>query len=129
MKAKDWLKANGHIAEVTRGRISNENHARLAEAAAKGQVFSDWPKGKVTITPAVGEEKATAKVEKSAIAAGDNYGEAFIRYDDWANMIAVADDGTKFSMKEACNNCGLSLLGHQCNSPMVLGKAVSIRRK
>ena len=42
MKAKQWLKDNGHIAEITRGRISHENHMRLQAAYDNGQRFSDW---------------------------------------------------------------------------------------
>lgn len=36
MKPKDWLLANGHIKEITRGRMSRENIALIQEAVNNG---------------------------------------------------------------------------------------------
>lgn len=129
MKAKEWLKANGHIDAITRGRISGVNHGLLADAHANGQKFSDWePK---ETTNASGE-----KVVKNATPKGTDsqgIGEAFIRYpsatsgDPDESWVAIEiESGIKRSMREACGGCGLSLVGHRCNDPRIVPTAKSI---
>lgn len=128
MKAKQWLKDNGHIKEVGRGRISLENHARLKAAHDSGVEFSDWPKGKVTTTVATPDKPAVARVEKVVSESGVKVvSDLVFRYDE-REWFAQAADGTKFGMREVCQPCGYSLVGHQCDKPIVLGKPVVIKR-
>jgi hypothetical protein len=119
--AKEWLKANGHIAEVTRGRISNDNHKRLLAAVAEGVKFSDYPKGGTVVVTPTGESTYVKPATVEEVGIPDLY----YRYDEHA-WKAVAEDGTIYGMREACNNCGYSLVGHKCNSPSVLGKKVEV---
>jgi len=121
-KAKDWLKANGHIAEVTRGRISNENHKRLLAAVASGVKFTDYPKGGSVVTAATGE---TTYVKPAAATGSEVISQLYYRYDE-KRYKAVTKSGTVYGMREACNNCGYSLLGHTCDSPSVLGEKVEV---
>ena len=123
-KAKEWLKENGHIAEVTRGRISNDNHKRLLDAVSKGVKFSDYPKGGTVVSTPTGE---TAYV-KPAAPTGTEIAELYYRYDEKLYK-AVGKSGTIYGMREACNNCGLSLVGHKCDNPSVLGEKVEVMRR
>ena len=130
---KDWLKANGFIKEVTRGRISGENHKRLSEAVANGVKFSDYTAVKTEAVEKTSKGTTTKTVRvirdgsESPSVPGDT---AWISMHDMrfpeAEYIAISETGEKFGMREACNNCHLSLLNHKCESPSVLGKRVKI---
>ncbi len=119
--AKEWLKANGHIAEVTRGRISNENHKRLLAAVAQGVKFSDYPKGGTVVKTGDGQEKYV----KPEAPTGVEIPELYYRY-SLEGYHAKDSSGKVYSMREACQNCGLSLVGHKCDDPIVLGRRVEV---
>lgn len=131
-KAKEWLKANGHIAEVTRGRISNDNHKRLLDAVAKGVKFSDYPKGGTVVTAPTGEStyvKPAKPSETDGIAILRPY-----RYPDEHNWQAVPTAGTiygitSFGMREVCK-CGNSLVACYCDQPVIHANVrVEVRRR
>jgi hypothetical protein len=122
--AKEWLKANGHIAEVTRGRISNENHKRLLAAVAGGTKFTDYPKGGTVVATPTGE---TTYI-KPAAPTGETIAQLYYRYDENTHQ-AVTKSGKIHGMREACNNCGYSLLGHLCDDPSVHGEKVEVVRR
>lgn len=113
VKAKQWLKDNGYISEVTRGRISYENHARLAEAYKGGQRFTDWePKETTTSTGATvvkNSKPAPNKTNENIV------GEVTILWPE--NQYVVFERGTKTkrSMREVCMHCGVSLVQCQCD--------------
>jgi hypothetical protein len=119
--AKEWLKANGHIAEVTRGRISNENHKRLLAAVAEGVKFSDYPKGGTVVTSPTGEStyvKPEKPSETDGLAVLRPY-----RYPDEKNWHAVPKGETiygisSFGMREVCR-CGNSLVACYCDIPVI----------
>lgn len=127
MKAKEWLHKNGFIAEIGRGRISGENHARLAES---GQTFSDWPKGVVMVEEVT--DAATGEVEdKVTYHRTDGYtstGEiaeiAPYRYNHDTHAVYEDNaDGTKGkrrSLREVCKNDGVSLVQCGCGAPEVV---------
>lgn len=125
--AKEWLKANGHIAEVTRGRISNDNHKRLLDAVSNGVKFTDYPKGGKVVKTTTGETTTETYV-KAPAPTGEVISELYFRYNekDWQ---AVTKSGKIHGMREACNNCHLSLVGHTCDSPSVLGEPVEVVRR
>ena len=122
-KAKEWLKANGYIAEVTRGRISNDNHKRLLAAVGQGVKFSDYPKGGSVVTAETGETtyvKPVAVAESEGIATLRPY-----RYPDEKNWQAVPKGATifgitSFGMREVCK-CNNSLVACYCDQPVIHG--------
>lgn len=118
MKAKEWLKANGHIAEITRGRISGENHSRIAQAIANGLVLSDYNKGN--------ESKATkttraAKPKVKSVSSNDVVADIRYTYPE-DEFTAYRFDGTKkipVGMRTVCNTCRNSLVGCFCGEPKI----------
>jgi hypothetical protein len=127
MRAKEWLFENGHIEKVGRGRISLENHKRLADSGLK---FSDWPKGEVTqvvVRKNDVDTNVVRVVKEDKPAATET---AWLSQDDYRfpeNLYQAVDaTGKTYGMREACNNCGLSLCGHVCDKPSVLGLPVRI---
>ena len=129
MKAKEWLKANGHIAEITRGRISHENHTRLQAAYEDGQRFSDWGPEKVAVMVTESTDKATGEVTETVTAHRiDGYESngmpveiAPYRYNHDTHK-AVEDDGTVRTLREVCFNCGVSLVQCTCGNPHVVAR-------
>lgn len=133
MKAKEWLHANGHIDKVGRGRISLENHARLKAAHDEGVRFSDWPKGEVTVssTPATSEApaKVQARVARSVSSSTEKVVvDPLITYPADKFRAVVKGTNKPVGMAEVCNNCRVSLVGHACKNPTILGNvAVEVR--
>jgi hypothetical protein len=126
MKAKEWLKANGHIAEIGRGRISHENHLRLQRAHDNGQRFSDWPKGVLMATPV--ETVATAGQVDAVVTyhrtdgydASGNIAEIAPYLYNHDTHKAVEADGTVRSLREVCYYDGVSLVQCTCGHPKVV---------
>lgn len=122
MKANDWLLKEGHIKEITRGRRSLANINHLMTAYQAGTRFSDW-EPKETVNTTTGETRVVNTVKAAGGSQIDNYNEPFIRYPGEMDSYTVTDSqGNKRSLKEACNNCGLSLVGHTCNNPVIVRK-------
>lgn len=116
MKAKEWLKANGHVKEVTRGRISTANHALLAQAVADGVKLSDYAPKEV-----IGTKGETRVKNVSPIAAtGEKViRELLITYPE-DSFKAVQLDGKERGMREVCHTCHVSLVGHVCAEPAIV---------
>jgi hypothetical protein len=125
--AKEWLKANGHIAEIGRGRISNDNHKRLLAAVEQGVKFTDYPKGGKVVKAVTGETVTETYVKPPA-PTGEVIAELYFRYDE-KDYQAVGKSGKVYGMREACNNCHYSLTGHICDEPSVLGESVEVVRR
>lgn len=121
MKAKQWLKDNGHIAKIGRGRISGENHQRLAES---GQTFTDWPKGVVMVEEnAEGEDKVTYHRTDGYTSTGEVAELAPYLYNH--DTHAAYEDtetgkGKRRSLREVCANDGVSLVQCTCGAPKVV---------
>jgi hypothetical protein len=86
--------------------------------ANSGMKFSDWPKGQVV-------EKETTQgtvvvVKRDAVSNLDNYGDIPYRY-DLKMYHAIAADGRKFTLREVCNNCKVSMVQCTCDNPTILG--------
>lgn len=110
MKAKEWLLEKGYISAITRGRISRDNHAHIAKAIENGLVLSDY-KQVIGVTG----PKTTVSVERTDPDAivelrPYHYPENEYRLFEWR-------DGKKFtrSLREACSNCGYSVVGCYCD--------------
>ncbi len=141
IKANDWLLKNGHIKEIKRGRRSAENTALLNQAFADGVKFSDYTPAETTNEAGETVVKNVASPQTREIA------DIFIRYpgpngnEYMSNSVwKVTVDGKEVKrsdkdikndwggMRSACNNCGLSLVGHQCHTPVISinGKATPV---
>lgn len=134
IKAKEWLKANGHIQEVTRGRISHANHVLLKEAYDNGQRFSDWSDDRVSVQVTETTDKATGDVTEVVTAHridgyaanGNPVDIAPYLYNHTTH--AVYEDtvdgskGFKRSLREVCFNCSVSLVQCTCGAPQVVAR-------
>lgn len=140
IKANDYLLKHGHIKEIKRGRRSVENTSILNQAFAEGVKFSDY-------TPSESTNEAGETVIKNVAKPQTMVTEPFIRYpgpsgnEYAANSIwKVTVDGNEVKrsdndikndwggLRNTCNNCGWSLVGHQCHTPVISidGKSVPV---
>ena len=123
---KQWLLSEGHIKEAGRGRISAENLARIQKAHESGVRFSDWQ-------PSNTEIHAGNAVTKNSVPENLT-GEYTLRYSEDEYKVIEAN-GTVRSLKEACNNCSVSLVQCGCGAPRIVARdgsrsvLVSIVRK
>lgn len=111
---KEILLANGLIEGIGRGRISKANHEWLTDYAAKGGAVDGYQTVVVKNNDGSDRIKNTAAVSNEKVIADLVY-----RYkeSDWQ---AVEADGTVRGMREVCQPCGYSLLGHQCDAPVIV---------
>jgi hypothetical protein len=123
---KQWLLSQGHIKEAGRGRISAENLSRIQEAYESGIRFSDWQPGNTEIRDGNVTTRNSAPVNVT--------GTITIHYPEELYKV-VEGNGTVRSLKEACNNCRVSLVQCSCGSPRIVARdgrgsvLVSIVRK
>lgn len=117
---KEALLKAGRIKAITRGRISGDNLAWIAEQEKSGVRFNDAAPAKRVNAPVKRNKGlAPAKEEESLIP------EIHILYPK--NMYkAVANDGTVYGMAEVCNNCRYSLVQCHCGHPTIYGD-ISVR--
>lgn len=133
IKAKQWLKDNGHVAEVTRGRISTANHLLLQQAYDNGQRFSDWGPERNAVMVTETTDKAGTVTETTSVHRIDGYGAngnpvdiAPYLYNHTTH--AVYEDtvdgsrGAKRSLREVCFNCSVSLVQCTCGAPQVVAR-------
>lgn len=128
VSAKQALLDAGRIKAITRGRISLDNHAWLANEAKNGRKFSDWPKGKVVSSPVT----KTGNHTKVRVVRDPNLTNEKVIHDihytypesDYEAFNAVTGKplGGKYGgMREVCNTCRVSLVAHGCQNPTILG--------
>lgn len=119
MKAKDYAVSLG-LAKPGKGRMSKEAHAAIQKAIGEGMSFSDY-QTKVTMTRQA-ENGAVVTSTGPADEVINPFGDAFMRYPMDQRFSYVDDNGKQHttSGRPACMNCGYSLVGHTCNSPVVL---------
>lgn len=122
---RDYLVGLG-LAKPGRGKFSNAAKEALAKAEREGVKFAD-------VTPVKPRPETPTKESATGNPAprtspGDSL---YLSPSDFRfpenEYVAVAGDGTKYSMRECCNTCKVSLTNHACSNPSVLGKAVVIR--
>lgn len=129
---KDVLFANGRIDKIGRGRISADNHKWLADFVAKGGKVDGYESGtkqNLDGTQRLVNTKPTVATEKVV-------GELFYRYSEDRHEAVEVGTGKVRSMREVCQPCGFSLLGHGCDRPVIVsndakggGIRVEIRNK
>lgn len=121
MKSRDWLISQG-LAKPTRGRLSREAKAALERAIADGMKFSDISSN------STGEiKKVVPNSEFTDYTPPSQY-----RYPEHAYEAIARENGktVRYGMREVCNNCRVSLVGHRCDSPTILYNIpVTIRPK
>jgi hypothetical protein len=119
MKPKEWLLKNGHIKEITRGRISRENHALIEKAVRDGASIEGYSVStaavKGTETPESTIVKAKVSSEKTVADIGPE------RFDEAVTVGYIHQDGksVEISLRTVCNTCGASLTYHVCDSPRI----------
>jgi len=119
MKPKEWLLANGHIKEITRGRMSRENIALIEQAVRDGVQIEGYAVS--TVKPKTEAEKASPKVEKVAAPS-----ERILDVPDesrseelWEAYTFVDGKRVEIGMRTVDNNCGNSLTYCRCRTATV----------
>lgn len=120
MKPKEWLLKNGHIKEITRGRMSRESIALINEAVKAGTVIEGYPSPTGPNKPtASGTDKPESKVEKTSTGIA-NIPEFPLRDENRWEAYANIDGKLKtIGMRTVCNTCKNSLTYCPCKSPVV----------
>lgn len=141
LRAKSWAHKNGHIPKDGRGRMpkfsmkdGRELTAVLLEAKNSGVQFSDWPKGEVTVTQSKDDESKTEVTVKRdpSESTAKVIADVHIRFpeDDFKAYEFVNGKKSPVSLRECCNTCRVSLMGHMCDEPTYLNlRKVFIVRK
>lgn len=123
MRAKEYAASLG-LANAGRGRMSREAHAAIAKAIEEGMTFDDYAvKGRERGPVVEKTPKAVKQDTPKDEAEGTNvYAQAFMRYPMDQMFKGTDSEGKthKVGARNACMNCGYSLVGHTCNSPVVL---------
>lgn len=109
MKPKDWLLANGHIKEITRGRMSRENIALIQEAVNNGTKIEGYAPTED------GEEVNRVATDPNRILDIPEF--PFRQEHEWEPYV----QGVKWSMgmRGVCNLCNSSLTYCGCPKPVV----------
>lgn len=119
MKPKEYLVSQGVIAHAGRGRLSAAHRALVQKAADNGVFIEGFSKTVNKVTVEKKSKTPKPKIDKEILEI------APFRYDEKAYR-AVADDGTVYGMREVCMRCGVSLVAHICDFPIVLSKPVKV---
>jgi hypothetical protein len=118
MKAKEWLLKNGHIKEITRGRISRDNHALIEDAVRKGAQIEGF-----SVSTAPTKDEKPAAVTKVPMVSAEKviYDIGPERYVESEWVAYIHEDGKQkeIGLRTVCNTCGASLTYHVCESPRV----------
>lgn len=118
MKPKEYLVSIGAIAEVGRGRLSAENIQKCKDAAAKGVSIEGYSVSMVSQPNSTAAPEPV--VSKVAVSTDKVIREGLITYDINSFIAREKESGKVRSMKEACNNCRVSLVGHACSHPTIV---------
>lgn len=123
MKRKEWAVQQG-LATPGRGRLSREALDAIEKARAEGMTFDDDNGVSAPRKPREKSEKAASgsKSTKAKSDGGDGFFANETRYpidSKWAGFDSKNKKHT-ISGRNVCFNCGYSLCGHTCNSPVAL---------
>ena len=110
MKPKEWLKKNGHIETVGRGRLSAAHIALIKEAVANGAIIEGYA---ATAPVKTADASASAKptVEKVKTDPNRLVDVPDMRRDerDWSATVKVDGKDREIGFRTVCNGCGSSL--------------------
>lgn len=105
------------LAVPGRGRLSREAHAAIAKAESNGMTFDD-------AKPTVKVTTSKPKTVKVGPVVEDEVPNPYsnLRYPDNTKFKGTDSEGKVHIMggRNACMNCGYSLVGHICNEPVTL---------
>lgn len=113
---KQFLLKHNRIKEAGRGRISGDNLSWLLEQYNTGQRFSDW---EPEVTESKGEKKVSNKVKRMPRRVPDEIPTEINIYWPEEDYQAIEIRNSKRvvrSMKDACNNCRVSLVQCACRA-------------
>lgn len=130
--AREYLASKGLAIAGARGKFSNAAKAELDRVLGEGMKFSDWPKaGTAPVARSTSGRPAPATRAVSNVVTPENspylYPSDF-RFPE-GEYVAKGADGKRYSMRECCNTCKVSLTNHGCNTPSVHGAPVQIVRR
>lgn len=123
---REYLADKGLAIAGARGKFSNAAKEELARAEAAGMKFAD-----AVPTKSTGVASKSSGVTKSAPVVSTDSPYIFpsdFRFPE-GEYVAKDKKGNKYSMRECCNNCRVSLTNHMCDTPSVLGNPVEIVRR
>jgi len=122
MRAKAWLVENGHLESDGRGRMPLRVIPILEEARKNGTTFSDWPKGTVTKSEKTGAVVVKREASMSHEKIVQELAPETYPMSEFVVFERVNGKRVMRSLKEACNNCRVSLVGHYCESPTIVSR-------
>lgn len=115
---KDWAVEHG-FAKPGKGRMSREAHAALEKVIAEGMTFTDYRVAVRASGTSKGSEEAPKVIGPNEEA--NVYADAFMRYElDQQFTYNVDGKAHVINGRGVCRECGYSLVGHTCNTPVVL---------
>lgn len=117
MKPKEWLLKEGHIKEITRGRMSRESIALIEDAVRNGAKIDGF-----SVSTAPVDSKEPAKVEKVATDPNRILEIPDSPFRDESTWEAYGNIGGKVApigMRTVEETCGNSLTYCACRNPMV----------
>jgi hypothetical protein len=120
MTKKQALIKDGFPVSEGRGRLSREATARVEELVALGWDIEGYTSSK----PKSATEPVAVK--KVPVSRTEKVVQEFVILYDVDKYKAVTSDGREYTMREVCNNCGVSLVQNHCDSPRVLHESVTI---
>lgn len=118
---KEHLLANGKIKEIGRGRISLDNLNWLQSEYDKGIRFSDWePDGQpiIKVKSTIAKKTRNSNTPAPVPEISAEYSDSNILWPESQYRIFERVNGKKVfrSMRDACNNCRVSMVACQCES-------------
>jgi hypothetical protein len=118
------------LAKEGRGKFSNVAKEALTKAKAEGMTFKSTGPTRssvptVTSTETAGGGQTPVKTDPAFTA---YLSPSDFRFPE-AEYKAVGADGMTYGMRECCNHCRVSLVGHMCESPTILGGIAVVIRK
>ena len=123
MKPKEYLASIGVEVKQGRGRLSAENVAIIKEAVASGVRIEGYS---VENVPATSKSEKATEVKRVPVTNEKVIEELYIRYPVGEYKVIRTDTnevlpGPKAGLPEVCNTCRVSLTGHICDNPTILG--------
>ena len=116
MTPKEALIKDGKVpVKAGRGRLSREAKARLEELVAEGWKIDDYS---VKTSPATAKDTKPVVVQKPK--ATGKVIEEYVIFWDEHEYKALDSNNKERSMREACNNCHVSLVQNHCDNPTIV---------
>lgn len=117
---REYLVSKG-LAKPGRGKFSNAAKVELSRAMSSGMKFSD--DGNRSLTKNRTGQNSVPESKPKAIPASNPGDTAYIFPSDYrfpeAEYVAVGPDGKRYTLRECCNTCMVSLTNHGCNTPTI----------